>query len=134
MIRRNKRYKYDPLKVSKSKEWLAMDEEKKIALIEAYHLKERIELPNVKVHAIFHMTVENQAAMGDKSPTKAAIKRLMIQGADRHEAVHAVASVLSKYFYEGVKTKIHKDGAALNAAYEEEVRNLTLQKWYGEFG
>lgn len=134
MIRRNKKYSYNPLKAPKSKEWLAMDEDKRIALIEAYHIKERIPLENVRVHSSFHAIIENQAAMGVQTPVKAAIKRLMLQGADRHEAIHAVVNVFVKYFWDVMKTDKYKDGKDMNRDYENEVRNLTLQKYYDEFG
>lgn len=134
MIRRNKKYVYNPLKAPKAKVWLAFDEDKRIALIETYHLKKRIKLENVRVHASFQAVIETQAAMGDKTPTRAAIKRLMLQGAeDRHEALHAVMNVLTKYFWEGMQTDIHEDGNAMNLAYEAAVRNLTLQQYYDEF-
>lgn len=133
MIRRNKKYKYNPLKAPKPKEWLAISEEKRIALIEAYHVKEKIPLENVKVHASFHAIIENQAALGPQTPVKAAIKRLVLQGADRHEAVHAIVNVFVKYYWEVMNTDKYSDGKDMNRDYEEEVRNLTLQKYYDEF-
>ncbi len=71
--------------------------------------------------------------MGDKTPTRAALKRLVRQGTDRHEAIHAVVNVLIKYFWDGMQTDTYENGTAMNIAYEEEVRNLTLQKYYDEF-
>lgn len=134
MIRRNKKYIYNPLKAPKAKEWLSFDEDKRIALIKAYHIKKRISIENVNAHAAFQAVIETQAAMGDKSPTRAAIKRLMRQGAeDRHEALHAVMNVLAKYFWEGMQTDIHENGTVMNHPYEEAVRNLTLQQYYDEF-
>lgn len=133
MIRRNKKYIYNPLKAPKAKEWLSFDEDKRIALIATYHKKARIPLDNVTLHASFHAIIETQAAMGDKTPTRAAIKRLVRQGTDRHEAIHAVVNVLIKYFWDGMQTDTYENGTAMNHAYEEEVRNLTLQKYYDEF-
>lgn len=133
MIRRNKKYEYNPLKAPKAKEWLAIDDDKRQALVEAYHVKERIKMPNVKVHASFHVIIENQAAMGDETPTKAAIKRLMLQGADRHKAVHAIVNVFIKYFWDVMETDKYESGTAMNIAYEADVRNLTLQKYYDDF-
>lgn len=133
MIRRNKKYKYNPLKAPKPKEWLAMDEEKRIALIEDYHIKARIPLESVKAHAAFHAIIENQAAMGVQTPVKVAIKRLMVQGADRHEAIHAVVNVFVKHFWDVMKTDKYADGESMNQAYYADVRNLTLQQYYDEF-
>jgi hypothetical protein len=54
-------------------------------------------------------------------------------GKDRHDAVHAVASIFAKYFYDALKgEKAH--GEAVKEAYYEEVRGLTKEQWYEEFG
>jgi len=52
-------------------------------------------LPDETLHASIHVIVENQAALGDDTPVAGAIERLMAEDIDRHEAIHAVGSVLS---------------------------------------
>ena len=40
--------------------------------------------------------VENQVALGDAFAARAVLLRLMAEGLDRHEAIHAIGSVLSE--------------------------------------
>lgn len=89
-------------------------------LAEAYHRRAGIELPNTKVHAVMHVIIENQVALGDELPVRRAIERLMGEGLDRHEAVHAVGSVLAAHMSDTLKA-----GAANNAAYNAAVERLT---------
>ncbi len=42
---------YDPLTPPSAEEWPALDEGDVLELIEAYHRKARIPLPNLKAHA-----------------------------------------------------------------------------------
>ena len=60
--------RYDPLRAPASQEWLDMGELSRIALVENYHRRAGIRLPNVRLHATFHVIVENQAALGDETP------------------------------------------------------------------
>ena len=43
--------------------WLVLDEQERIILVELYHRKQRIHLPNGVHHATIHVIVENQLAM-----------------------------------------------------------------------
>jgi len=63
---------------------------------------------------------------------KSTIERLMDEGLDRHDAVHAVGSVLIKYLWE-VGTGQNKSDN-FSDEYFEEVSRLTAQKWFDEFG
>ena len=85
---------YDPLKPPKSEEWQSMDEHERLQLVENFHRRARIQVPNARVHAVIHVVVENQIALGDEIPVKRAVQRLMSEGLDRHDAIHAVGSVL----------------------------------------
>lgn len=132
-MRRRKKMAYNPLKAPDPKEWLELDEGKRIDLVEAYHRKEGIQLPNLHLHATIHTIVENQAALKDETPVAEAIMRLRMQGLDRHEAVHAVGSLVAKLFFQIGKGKVDPDKPP-SEAYFEEVRNLTVEKWREEFG
>jgi len=128
-----KKIKYDPLKAPNPKEWLELDEAKRIALVESYHRKQGIQLPNIRLHATIHTIVENQSALKDQTPVADAIVRLRMQGLDRHDAVHAVGSIFTKYFFETIKEGKHLDKPP-GEVYFEEVRTLTKEQWYDEFG
>jgi hypothetical protein len=56
--------RYDPSNAPDPAEWLALDEQERILLVEYFHRSARIDLPEVNLHAIVHSVVENQLAMG----------------------------------------------------------------------
>jgi len=120
---------YDPEVAPDPSEWQELDEQERIMLVEAYHRREGIELPNLTVHATVHAIVESQVAMGDGSPAGRAIERLMGEGLDRHEAVHAVGSVLAAHIND-----VLKGGRPDNEAYDEAVERLTVENWRKDFG
>jgi hypothetical protein len=45
--------RYDPDQTPNPEEWLALDEQLRIGLVESYHRRARVELPNVTIHAAF---------------------------------------------------------------------------------
>ncbi len=51
-----------------------------------------IDLPDLNIHATVHQIVENQLAENFPDVVE-ALDRLMHQGLNRHEAIHAIASV-----------------------------------------
>lgn len=121
--------RYDPDVAPDPSRWQEIDEQERIMLVEAHHRREGIELPSMTVHATMHAIVESQAAMGDELPVRRAIERLMGEGLDRHEAVHAVASVLALHVNNTLKA-----GAANNEAYNDAVERLTVESWRKDFG
>jgi len=112
--------RYDPEAAPDAEKWQELGEDEQIMLAEVYHRRAGIELPNTKVHAVMHVIIENQVALGDELPVRRAIERLMGEGLDRHEAVHAVGSVLAAHMSDTLKA-----GAANNAAYNAAVERLT---------
>jgi uncharacterized protein YoaH (UPF0181 family) len=122
--------KYDPERAPDPGRWLAQDEHQLISIIERYHRRERIENERPRVHATVHMVVENQVAMGDELPVAEAVQRLMGEGLSRHDAIHAVGTVLMGYLSEALRSKSGPD----NEAYNSEVRALTKERWYAEYG
>src|SRR3984957_20659440 len=90
---------YDPHDHINAGAWLALDESERMQLVTRYHRRQRIRLPNETIHAVIHVIVENQVALGDEFPAKAVLLRLMKEGLDRHEAIHAIGSVLSEEFF-----------------------------------
>jgi hypothetical protein len=67
--------RYDPLREPASEEWLQMEELERIALVETYHRNAGIRVPNARVHATFHVIVENQVALGDEKDARASDER-----------------------------------------------------------
>ncbi|MEN8150147.1 MAG: DUF1841 family protein, partial [Planctomycetota bacterium] len=101
---------YHPLRTPDPEAWLAMDEQERIALVELRHEDERVELDNVTLHAVIHVIVENQLAMQDED-VRQTLDRLMAEGLDRHDALHAVGSVLAEHLW-GVMNEPTEDDAS----------------------
>jgi hypothetical protein len=120
---------YDPLKPSNPDEWLSMDEQERIDLVESFHRRARIRLPNAKVHAVFHVIVENQFALGNELPVKQTVQRLMSEGLDRHDALHAVGSVLIGHLSDLIAPLAAEAGSDPNPRYYAELERLTAKDW-----
>jgi len=119
--------RYDPHRAPDPAEWNALSESERMALVQDYHRRARINVPNLPIHAGAHMIVENQAALGDELPVRRAIRRLMDGGLDRHQAVHAVASVFTDALYDLLKSP---DSAAIDQeSYNAAVERLTAERW-----
>jgi hypothetical protein len=123
--------KYNPYKPPDPESWLELPESDRINAILAYHLNdEKLDFEGLNLHCIIQCTVENQAAMGNETPVQQTLERLMKEGLDRHEAVHAIGSVLGKYIWKIGKKKI--SGENINELYFEDLRHFSAQKWYDE--
>ena len=117
---------YDPDIPPDGEEWSDLDESERIDLVIAYHRRARIAVPDARMHATLHVIVENQALLSDATPVAATLARLMVEGLDRHDAIHAIASVLSGVMFDAIKAQ---GGGDLNAAYFREVSELTAEAW-----
>jgi SEC-C motif len=127
---------YDPLVEPDPEEWLALDEQERINLVEAFHESAGIDVPDVTVHAIFHAIVENQIAEGDSLPVKRVAQRLMSEGLDRHEAIHAIGYVLACHMNDLTREVRSKTSSRdqnstsdPNARYYAELERLTADEW-----
>ncbi len=123
---------YNPLEAPTSEEWLEMDESERIALVESYHRHARIPLPDLRMHATFHAIVENQAALGDETPVRRTLARLVEEGVDRHEAIHAVAATLSEHMSDLVRSASPPSDP--NASYFAALEKLTIESWRKNYG
>ncbi|HEX7326238.1 MAG TPA: hypothetical protein VF292_12945 [Rhodanobacteraceae bacterium] len=119
-------YKYNPQHAPDAAEWLALDEQERMTLVEAYHRKLRIKLPNLTLHATIHSIVENQIAEGH-APVIRAMTRLTAAGLSRHDAVHAIGSVLATHLVELLKTE--PTGANPMVGYDAAIERLTAESW-----
>ena len=118
---------YDPNRAPSPEEWLALDEAERMVLVQVYHEEAGVELPNLMLHAAIHTTVENQVALGEELPVRRKLAALMKEGLDRHEAIHAIGSVLAEFIYELMKGAQPGDDA--NERYLQAVSRLTAKPW-----
>jgi len=122
---------YDPLKPPEPGAWQSLDEQERLDLVEEFHRRARVRLPNAKVHAVLHVIVENQIALGDEVPVKRTVERLMSEGLDRHDSIHAVGSVLIGHLNDllGRAEAEPEPRADANADYYLALGPLTAKDW-----
>jgi hypothetical protein len=122
---------YDPLVEPDPDEWLAADEQERIDAVKYYHRHARSEAERSTLHAVIHAVVEGQIALGDELPVQRTLLRLMDEGLDRHEAIHAVGSVLAGHLNElmrEAKAGRNPEGD-INVPYFAELERLTAKDW-----
>lgn len=120
-------HRYDPLASPDPEEWLALDESERIELVERHHRRAKEKMPNLTLHATIHAVVETQSALRDETPVRRTLERLQNEGLDRHDAVHAVGSVLAAHLFELMKGNAPKE--ASKAFYATQVEALTADGW-----
>jgi hypothetical protein len=126
---------YDPHVEPEPGAWLGTDEQWRIDAIQRYHRDEGIETGRAGAHAAVHAIVENQIAEGDQLPVRRTLLRLMAEGLDRHEAIHAIGSVLIGYLNERLRNAGSETQARgqqpddVAAAYFAELEQLTAEAW-----
>jgi hypothetical protein len=119
--------KYDPMAAPDPDAWLALDESERIDLVEDFHTRHRIDLPNSHLHAIAHAVVENQIAADDPILVRVKLRQLLAQGLDRHDAVHAIGSVIMGHLTDIAAGRVAD--ADPNRRYGSALRRLTARQW-----
>jgi hypothetical protein len=111
--------RYDAHNAPDPEEWLELDESDRLDLIKRYHIRAKLPVgENERLHAAAHVIVENQVAMGEATVVPATLARLMREGLDRHDAIHAIGSVLVGIFLDVAKDPSKQ--IDINAAYGRE--------------
>ena len=106
--------------------WLELDETERLDLVIDYHRRTGVQL-ETEPHAIAHVVVENQVALGEATPVPGTLDRLMDEGLDRHDAVHAIGSILMRIVFDAAHER--DDGGDINAKYNRELAALTAAGW-----
>jgi hypothetical protein len=110
-----------------SEVWLELDESERIDAVMDFHRRTRVKLENPEIHAMAHVVVENQVALGEATSVPGTLERLMHEGLDRHEAIHAIASILMSIVYDIAGEA--DEGGDINAKYCRELAKLTAAGW-----
>jgi hypothetical protein len=119
---------YDPERPPNPVEWLALPEEDRIRLVKKYHSRARIKVPGAEAHAIFHEIVENQIAEAH-APTCRTVERLQRDGLTRHDAIHAVGSVMAEFMYDVMKGSSAASPENAQAEVDAKVEALNARAW-----
>jgi hypothetical protein len=117
---------YDPETAPDPAEWLGLDESERVILVASFHQRAKIQLPDPQIHAAIHSVVENQLAE-ELQTVRETLERLKAEGLSRHDAVHAVGSVLVEH----LNCLVRDRAAAADAeeSYFKKLRALTVEKW-----
>jgi hypothetical protein len=118
---------YDPDTSRNPADWLETDEGDRIEMVSSYHRRKKIRLPNARLHAVIHVVVENQLALGEEAVVK-TLARLQAEGLGRHDALHAIGSVLAADLYELMRENAESTDAVY-ARYLERLQRLTAKEW-----
>jgi hypothetical protein len=121
---------YNPSIAPDARGWLALSEAERLDEVREYHDRTKARLPNAALHAAMHVTIENQLAE-NYGPAVVTLARLISEGLQRHDAIHAIASVAAVHLHE-----LMQRGAAPfdQAAYERDLTALTADAWKANAG
>ena len=75
-------------------------------------------MPDARMHALMHVIVENQLASGDPREVRATLEQLCGAGLTRHEALHAVGSVMAEAIWAVTQTQAPFDREATARSLE----------------
>jgi hypothetical protein len=117
---------YDPDRDMAADEWLDLDEQERMILVEDYHRRHRVRMPSVEGHAAIHAIVENQLAL-EEPAVVATFARLRLEGLDRHDAVHAVGSVLASHMHALLVGE--QSPTEQNERYYQALGKLSAHNW-----
>jgi hypothetical protein len=118
---------YNPDKEIDAAAWLSLDEDERIELVRQFHLLSEQDVPEDKIllHSAIHVVVENQLAMGFE-PVPETIARLIRQGLDRHEAIHAIGAILSGDIFDILKGNVQEYSLV---KYRRKLEKITAKRW-----
>jgi hypothetical protein len=121
--------RYDPEKTPNPKQWLSLDERERMRLVSDAHLNVQFNPGAETLHSTLHVIIENQLALGAPAVVAHAVERLTKAGLTRHDALHAISSVLAEHVYAAVQPEAAGAAGSLSGAYEAAVANLTAEAW-----
>ena len=79
---------------------------------------------NIDVHAVLHVIVENQIALIDPPETAVAVERMVSEGLDRHDALHAAALIVARHHPDDDDLTADRMDEALNQALASDMAEL----------
>ena len=115
--------RYDPTEPPVPSEWLEADEGERLDAVLRHHKKTRSRVGNVRIHSAIHLAVETQLAEGLQAAVR-AMSRLTEGGLDRHDAIHAIGSVVAGQIQQVFQQRAHDP-----EVYAAELEKLTVEGW-----
>jgi hypothetical protein len=107
-------------------QWLALDEDDRAGIVQAFHDATCPDEVGASpwLHAAIHVMVETNLAEG-RPAAVAALRRLRAEGLGRHDAIHALGSVMVEEIYDVLKQGRPHDEAGTDA----RLARLTVSSW-----
>lgn len=115
---------YDPEVAPDPVKWLETPESDRHEAVQRYHTRTNFQGESLKMHAAIHVVIENQLAEGHQAATP-AMGRLLTEGLDRHDAIHAIGDVFSRELYAVMTEKRLHDPEL----YANNLNQLTAATW-----
>ncbi len=116
---------YDVSRAPAPAEWLQLEEAARIALVAEAHRRTRASVGgNEEAHASIHVVVEDRLAMGHPAVV-AAYDRCLAAGVDRHNAIHALASVVTNHMVAVLESQAGFD----QATADQDFAAIDPEKW-----
>jgi hypothetical protein len=118
---------YNPLFEPDKIEWLDTSESERIDAVKEFHENsdEEFEDEALSLHSSIHVIVENQIAMGVELVPE-TIAKLIRQGLDRHDAIHAIGAIISEdifYILRGEQNEFSPK------KYRRRLEKITAKRW-----
>jgi len=118
---------YDPAQAPHPDDWVALADDDRATLVREYHDAQEVERPNACLHATFHVVIETQLACADPPEVVQTMARLLSQGLDRHEALHAIGAELARMMHSVAHSP--SDTPDATRAYIGGLKRLTAASW-----
>ena len=119
--------RYDPDVDPDPAHWLALDEGERLRQTKDYHRRHDVLAANPDIHALVHVVIETQIATGDETAAPRALERLMTEGLTRHEAIHALGSVLTEMIVAVAKGE--ETEPFQTHAYNDAIARIKAEDW-----
>ena len=115
--------RYDPEGPPDPSGWFNSNEADRLDAVLRQHRRTGGRTGNPRLHASIHVTVENQIAEG-YAATVRTMERLLEEGLDRHDALHAIGSAVAD------QMRAAFQGRPFDATgYEASLAALTAASW-----
>lgn len=121
--------RYNPLQQPDREKWLEASESDRIDAVREFHENHDNggfeEDEALTIHSTVHVIVENQLAEGVELLPE-TIAKLMRQGLNRHEAIHAIGAILTEDIFDIVRGEKAKFSLK---QYRRKLEKITAKRW-----
>ena len=120
-------YEYDPSIEPDKDAWLEATESERLSAVLEFHENSNDSLDEsaLNIHSSIHVIVENQLAMGVELLPE-TMEKLMRQGLDRHEAIHAIGAIMC----EDINEILRGEKAEFSPKqYRRKLEKITAKRW-----